>query len=504
VGKEPPQIAVVIPLTDARGDAVEHIRTWTETQTLPRDRFQVVIASDGEERQVDHAVEELLEPHDTFQVIPGAGLLRLYNAAATSASAPWLLVTENHCQGEPDCLEQAVKGIQASPELEAARIEHGHVTPGVTGELGARWFDDVYAEWSGPGGWTRLNLAGFLIRRDVFESAGALDERFGLFAPPLVAAKLHERGARVGEVSGARILHVHVDGIEEHHGHSANYARGELEARTSLDPEFAERYFGHHHLLWNREGLRRPVAKRKVAILARELRRAALTDRRDVSWLLRELRSTLPDAAAGMRARRWSARTRFSWDELAARLPWSRRRRYRHYLRAQDGVVRVTQLEWIAAQSRGGSPALSPGTHPIAEIPAGVAFNVHGLEEREGRVFRWSEPVLTLRLDASARGGELRIDTGGLRASPRTCVIGAYLGEKRLRPSGLSEKGGILALPIPDLPGDLTLVVRPLDPPASGTQEKRRLGLPIFFLELVAAPSATPSSGARERAAVGR
>ncbi len=144
-------MAVVIPLTDARGDAVEHIRTWTGGQTLARDRYQVVIASDGEEPAIDREVQAILAPHDSFHVIPGAGLLRLYNAAAASATAPWLLVTENHCQGEPDCLEEAVRGVEASPDLDAARIEHGHVTPGVTGELGARWFDDVYAEWSAPG-----------------------------------------------------------------------------------------------------------------------------------------------------------------------------------------------------------------------------------------------------------------------------------------------------------------------------------------------------------------
>ncbi len=98
---------------------------------------------------------------------------------------------------------------------------------------------------------------------------------------------------------GARIRHVHVDGIDEHHGHSANFAKGELEARSSLDPEFAERYFGHQHLLWNRSALSPAVARPTVSILARELRRSALTDRRDLRWLVTEVSSRLPEAAAG-------------------------------------------------------------------------------------------------------------------------------------------------------------------------------------------------------------
>lgn len=486
VGEGPPQIAVVIPLTDARGDAVEHIRTWTHRQTLARGRFQAVIASDGAESEVDRAVERLLEPHDSFRVLPGAGLLALYNAAAAAADAPWLLVTENHCQGEPDCLEQALKGLADRPGLEAARIGHGHITPGVTGELGARWFDDVYEEWSGA--WTRLNLAGFLIRRDVFESAGGLDERYGLFSPPLVAATLAERGAEVGDLPQARILHVHVDGVGEHHGHSADYALGELEARTSLDPEFAERYFGHQHLVWNRAALRKPVARRTVRLIARELRRSALTDRRDMRWLLRELFSRLPDTA-GTGPRRWGTGADFRWHELAARLPTSRGRRYTHYLRAQVGAVRVTQLDWIAAHPGDASTALAPGAHRIDDLEEGGALGVHGLEAFEGRLFRWSEPVLILRLEEAARGGQLRIDTGGLRPSPRQCVIAAYLGERRLRPSSLSEQGHDLLVPIPDLPGDLTLVIRPLETPASGPPDDRRLGLPTFSLDLDVATS---------------
>ncbi|HEX3293427.1 MAG TPA: hypothetical protein VHR38_06785 [Solirubrobacterales bacterium] len=35
-----------LPLSDARGDAVEHLRSWTHAQTHPWDRYQVVIASE--------------------------------------------------------------------------------------------------------------------------------------------------------------------------------------------------------------------------------------------------------------------------------------------------------------------------------------------------------------------------------------------------------------------------------------------------------------------------
>jgi hypothetical protein len=250
-----PDVSVVIPLNDARGDATDHLRTWTHGQTHPRSRYEVVIVSDGEEPDVDREIAALLQPHDRFEVAAGALLIELWNRAAELASSDWLLFTENHVHARPDCLEKALAGIEADPDLEAASIEHGHITPAPIGELGARWFDEVYEEWFRPEQWMRLNLAGFVIRRDVHGAVGGHDHRYGLFAAPLLSARLDERGSRVGHLPDAEILHIQCDEIEEHHGHSADYVIGECEARTTLPPVFAEHYFGYRPLIWNRRAM---------------------------------------------------------------------------------------------------------------------------------------------------------------------------------------------------------------------------------------------------------
>jgi len=493
----------VIPLTDARGDAVDHLRTWTHGQTLVRDRYQVVVASDAEDPAVDRAVAALLQPHDALEEAPGAGLIELWNRAAAAAASRWLLFTENHCEAAPDCVERAIEGLNSAPDLDAASLEHGHITPATVGELGARWFDQVYEEWFRPGEWRRLNLAGFVIRRATFQEAGGLDDRYGLFAAPLLAARLDERAARVGHLARARILHVHVDGIDEHHGHSADYAEGESRARASLPPAFAEHYFGHHHLLRNRRALQPQTARRTLAVLARELPRAGLRREHDAPWLLEELWREVPSAVAGPRPHLLRARVAFAWSELAARLPLlSRRRRYRHYLRAQDRVVRLTQLRWIEAHPGAEKEGFSPGIQPIDEVSDGLIVSAHGLERHEGRSFRWGAPVLGLRLAPSASPAELRIDTGGLRGSPTGCVRAAYLDTTRLPQSALRDEGHELVIALSDrLPRELTLLCRPLEAVPSGPIDDRRLGLPIFSVEL-RAPSATsgPGSAIREPA----
>jgi hypothetical protein len=54
------------------------------------------------------------------------------------------------------------------------------------------------------------------------------------------------------------------------------------------------------------------------------------------------------------------------------------------------------------------------------------------------------------------------------------------------------------------MPGDLTLVIRPLEKPASRPLDDRRLGLPIFSLELEAAATGTSSPARVGRAPLGR
>ena len=44
-----PAVSVVVPLLHERGDVVENVKTWTDGQTLARDRYQLVVAADGAE-----------------------------------------------------------------------------------------------------------------------------------------------------------------------------------------------------------------------------------------------------------------------------------------------------------------------------------------------------------------------------------------------------------------------------------------------------------------------
>jgi len=494
-----PEISVVIPLTDARGDAVEHLRTWTHEQTLTRSDFEVVIVSDGAEPAIDREVAALLQPHDRFEVAPGTSMIDLWNRAAGLATSNWLLFTENHVRAEDDCIEKALEGIRAHPDLDAASIDHGHLTPAPVGKLGARWFDEVYEEWFRPEQWQRLNLAGFVIRRDLHGEIGGHEGRYSLFAAPLLSARLAERRANVGHLPEARILHIQCDEIGEHHEHSADYVVGESEARTTLPPEFAERYFGYRPLVWNRRALDRASARRSSVMLFRELARALSRRSPDARWLARELAGRLPEALAGIGLRRHAAELSFRWSELLADSRWvPSERRYRTFLRAQDRVTRLAQLRWIELRDESTPPALDSGVHPIASVPEGAIVGVHGLEQHGGSRFRWSQPVVTMQAEIQ-RAGELRIDTGHLRGSPLAAVAAAYIGSRRLGQGELREEGADLVIAHPGGPRTLTILCRPMP---AGPDEQRALGLPIFSVGLSEGSQPPGTAAAREPATV--
>ena len=111
----------------------------------------------------------------------------------------------------------------------------------------------------------------------------------------------------------------------------------------------------------------------------------------------------------------------------------------------------------------------------------------------------WTEPVAHLRLAAPASGGVLAIDTGGRRGAPLDCVSGVYVGARRVRNRRLGEDGTRLLVPLNA--GEsaraaregLSILSRPLEPWRSGSEDPRRLGLPVCGIELVSGDVAVAS-----------
>jgi len=488
-----PAVAVLFALFDPRGDPAAHLRTWTHGQTLPRERFQVVVASAAEDPATDRELAGMLAGHDRLERAPGVPEVGLYDVAAARATAPWLLVTEAHCAADPECLGALVRAIEADPRLDAATLEVLRVADEYAGRLGSRWFDRINDQW-GTLHWKPLPLAGSAVRRDLYARAGGIPGRYGLFAPFALSARLHQEGATVGKAPGARVIHVQ-DGLRDHHGHSADFARGECDYRADHDPLFCERYFGHPDAWGRRLGYRREVARPLARTLAAATVRAAARRSGDTWWLLRELGRNLPSAAAGVRPH--LARDRLGLgavEHVLERLRGLEGRLFPGYLRAQDRVVRLTQLRWIRDHvGPSGPPARRTGVWPAESLDGTALVGAHGLEGGDGGRFRWTDPVALLRVAPPPGEHLLTIDTGSVRGPPLDYVRGVYAGGRRLRDRDLEARDGRLTVRLSRRATEragatgIALLSLPLEPRRHGSLDGRRLGMPVRSIEVRAA-----------------
>jgi hypothetical protein len=474
------QFSVLVPLEDERGEVCEHLRTWTHQQRFPRERFQVVLAAGDKDPKGEAELEELLEPQDVIARADTNHVVGLWREAAARATAPWLILTEAHCQADPGCLAAAASAIAAEPGLDAAMFAHGHIAHSTPGELTARWFRHIYAQWS-TSEWAHLNLVGMGVRRELFVELDAFHERYGLFCAPLLSARLHERGAKVAEVPAAMVRHVYHDTLREHHENSADSTRGECTARSELDADFVERYFGRLEM-WSQRLQYRPA-------LAREVTRALLRAHATLPWVGRELASWLP-RCAGRLPRAWE-RLDFALSEwLTERLPLPGEARWKGYLRAQERIVHTTRVRWldehVASQP---SRPRATGVWSTEQLDDGAVVGTHALECNASGWFRWTRPAAVLRLLPPPGAHLLRIDTDGMRGPPLDYLDSVHVGGRRLPSSALEDDGHgrlVVSLP-PNVEGTaegIVVLCRPYEPRKDGSSDPRRLGMPIFSIEL--------------------
>jgi hypothetical protein len=492
------EIALIVPLEDPRGDVVEHLRGWTDRQTLARERYQLVAGADGRHPDFERAVSEILRPQDEIVRLPGGtpsgrrsegdgyiSLIELYDAAARAARAEVLVFTEAHVHGDPGCLEAVADRFRAEPELDAAMLNHSELAYSDFAKLSARWFERCHATWDGDD-WIRLKIGGAAVRPDAYARAGGLDPKLELFAPFFLSARIDEQGGRVEKIDEARIAHVQDDEMAQDLQHTRSHARGECVARAKHDQEFIRRYFGPAGL-WERRLTYRPeVSRALVAALVAAARRSP----GDAGWLGRELAARLPAGLAGGRMRgAWENAVAAAQGKVADSALFTFETRWRGYIASTEHAVKAVEVEEGTRMNGGPGPGAAVGTLHAADLGSVIA-GVFGLERAGQQLFRWTEPAALLRLSASAGDATLRLETGGLRGAPLDYLQGIYISGRQLPSELISARGTALEVRLPDrysgaaADSGLVLISRPLVPARDGSSDRRRLGMPLIAVEV--------------------
>jgi hypothetical protein len=320
------------------------------------------------------------------------------------------------------------------------------------------------------------------MRAEVFGQVGGFASEYGQFAPALLSARLHVLGVHIDDVPDAAVLHLDDATTGDHHYDTADYAAGEIACRSRQEQAFFERYFGHSDLWSNRLCRDRSMQWR----LMRALAVAALSCPRQLHTLAAMAVRLLRDVAASTSAWHLLQRALINVDEFAIdHLPMHAKLRWTRFLCAHRRVVTQTQCDWSRKHLDVGKPRAAPVSLPIEAITPSDLGGVHGLEQFDGRNFRWTWPMFVLRVASGATSSQLRIDTKGLRGNPLDSIIAVVMGGVVLPRSALSVKDGVLIIAVsgvlaPAANDGIFVICRALVPRRTGSSDSRHLGLPIF------------------------
>src|SRR5688572_12915732 len=120
-----PFLSIIIPLADHRGHAIEAIESWMR-QTCPREDYEVIVITDGRERELEATVEGLLTPGDQCIRCNQASLHDCYNAGARAARGQVFLFTESHVKADSDCLAEIIARF-AQNDVDGLAVASGSI-----------------------------------------------------------------------------------------------------------------------------------------------------------------------------------------------------------------------------------------------------------------------------------------------------------------------------------------------------------------------------------------
>jgi hypothetical protein len=478
----PPVLTVICPVFDVRGDIVERVRLWTEGQDFDPHGYCVFVVASAATEFDEAGLQKVLRDQDAILRVPGLGRDADYwNAGAREAKTPWLLFVEAHGLPERDSLATLGAWIAANPNGEACNFKirslGGHH---ITGFM-QRWFNDVHNVWASTSTWRRLHRTAFAMRRDIFEEVGPFEPEYGQFAPPLLSARMDHRGLIISALPTSSILHDDSPVISDHHNDTADYVRGEMDARAASDPGFFEAYFGPAPF----HGPETIMAARDARSMVRGLLLAALHRPGEAFHLLRQASALLPVGLVSLRERARVLAVLTRADEFVVmHLPVAQEVLWKRFMLAHRRVVRTEQMLWMM---RNPLPSLPIGaehvTWPINEIGRHAIVGLHALEHLGDKAFRWTHPVFLLRLAPTANG-VLSLETRNLRNPIGLSDVVIVVGGRVVSSKDIDLDGiGNIKLHIhPPRAADVVIIVKDLREPSSVSGPGRRLGLPLFSI----------------------
>jgi hypothetical protein len=486
---------VVIPLEFHRGQIEECLESWASGQSFARDRYEIVAAacrSSLDEATLSR-LRGVLAESDRLLLLDEPHDMPLCAQAAAVARGEVLVFTESHCHPRHDLLAVADGALRAQPELagfsgRSRRLTHNRLS---VVEADLYEADIRYGMEEHP--WRKILDQLFVVRAAAYDDAGGFCGELGHFAEWHLAARMHQRGHRVGFVPEAEVGHRYVGDWRELVEFSADFARGELRFHHRYTADACRSYFATPRE-WAARQAWRPHLARAAAVLARRAR-----SRRRAFWpaeLVRRLRLRARWAARarlGPRAALGSAQLRFGAALLLLRLVVglgaSGQLLRLALVRLVDATVRRERWRyvgaWLTATARLARAAV-PRPVPLSWQPdedeRWVTVGFHEVEDWQGHRFRWSEPVGLVEVVLAP--GSYRFTLSWLPIRPLENLV-IYLDEAPVA----AATSGFQASATLRLAVARAVRFSWTCEPWAPTRDRRLLGLPVASLRWEAEPA---------------
>jgi predicted dehydrogenase len=482
---EEPEVSIILPLPDHRGYAERAVSSWTQAQSFDRDRYEVIVASDGAEERLEEKVRTLLGPGDRLFREQGAEEIELYDGAARAARGRVLVFTEPHCIAEPGFIEETLAYLARSGEVGACGRTVS-VCPNALARMEQVLYDEGFRDWSQPGHWCKVILRSFVIERGAYLEAGGYETEYGRFAEFALAAKLHATGKRLGYASGAAVEHAYTTSFATLRPPIDDFLAGEMRYRLDHPADYCERYFGVPEEWAARGELSSAGARAAWGVAVRALLRPASWRSGAAPSLLSVALRLVPTALFGSRPAQAHAEMRFTLARLRCRI-WriNERRLLRAYRDAFRWMTRCARLRALPRLEPDHFQSGGETSFSLAEQPEQGLFGFHRAERVNGTSFRWSKALACASIPLGSGDYRVQIDTGGLR-DPRSLGVQVFFNGRRIPASRLdfdSSRITFRLTPSEFSPGDqqrLGLVAAPFRPArVTDSDDARELALPV-------------------------
>jgi glycosyltransferase involved in cell wall biosynthesis len=199
-----PEVSVIVPVWN-NPEGIAKLLACLRAQTVPRERFEVVIADDGSDRPP--AIDP--DADGWLQTRPGPRLnsYAARNRAVTTARGQVLAFCDSDCQPEPTWLDEGLAALETSDVVAGEVRFDPPQAPSVWSLLTV----DMFLDQERSVQLSRAVTANLFLRRSLYEDLGGFDDSLPSGGDYDLVVRAVDRGARLAYAPDAVVLHPTVD-----------------------------------------------------------------------------------------------------------------------------------------------------------------------------------------------------------------------------------------------------------------------------------------------------